>query len=139
MEKTITVETIVHADISAVWKAWITPEDIVQWMHAEDSWECPKAENDVKVGGHFSFIFAAKDKSASFDFNGVYTAVVPNELLAYTIEGGRTVTVAFADSQDGVRIAETFEMETQNTEEKQRAGWQAILNNFKAHVEGATK
>jgi hypothetical protein len=32
-------------------------------------------------------------------------------------------------------VVETFEMENENSEEKQREGWQAILNNFKNYVE----
>jgi hypothetical protein len=34
-----------------------------------------------------------------------------------------------------VTVRETFEAEATHSEEQQRAGWQAILNNFKKHVE----
>ena len=37
---------------------------------------------------------------------------------------------------DGVRVRVTFEAETTYSEEQQRSGWQAILDNFKKHVEG---
>jgi hypothetical protein len=33
------------------------------------------------------------------------------------------------------RVSETFELENQNSEELQRGGWQAILDNFKQHAE----
>ena len=36
---------------------------------------------------------------------------------------------------DGVTVRETFDAETTNSVEQQRNGWQAILNNFKKHVE----
>ena len=132
---TITVLTIVNADRGTVWDAWTTPADIMQWNHASDDWECPHAENDVQVGGKFSATMAAKDKSMSFDFNGVYTEVTPQVSLAYSIEDGRTVSVHFTTVEGGTEVTETFEMEGENSEEKQRAGWQAIMGNFKAHVE----
>lgn len=135
MNKTITVEVVVNTDMDKVWKAWTLPEHIVNWMHASDDWECPKAENDLRVGGKFSSIFAAKDKSQSFDLNGVYTAVDLHTRIAYTMEGGRKIEVTFSLVEGGVKIVENFEMENENPEEMQRAGWQAILENFKKYTE----
>jgi hypothetical protein len=37
---------------------------------------------------------------------------------------------------EGVKITQTFDPENENSEEKQRSGWQAILDNFKKYVEG---
>jgi uncharacterized protein YndB with AHSA1/START domain len=34
----ITVETPVHAPLSAVWDAWNTPSDIQQWNSAQEDW-----------------------------------------------------------------------------------------------------
>jgi hypothetical protein len=34
-----------------------------------------------------------------------------------------------------VHVSETFDPESENTPELQRQGWQAILDNFKRHVE----
>lgn len=34
-----------------------------------------------------------------------------------------------------VLVQETFDAETQNSRERQRTGWQAILDNFGRHVE----
>jgi uncharacterized protein YndB with AHSA1/START domain len=107
----------------------------VQWNHASDEWHCPKAVNDLRVGGMFSYIMAAKDGSFSFDFNGTYTKVVPNEQIDYVIEGGRTVSIIFAEQGDNTRVVETFESETQNPVELQQQGWQSIVDNFKKHAE----
>lgn len=48
---------------------------------------------------------------------------------------GRKVEITFTETADGVEIIESFDPETQNPEEMQRAGWQAILDNFKSYVE----
>jgi uncharacterized protein YndB with AHSA1/START domain len=135
MNKTISVATTVKADRESVWKFWNGPEHIEKWMHASDDWECSRAVNDLKVGGRFSFTLAAKDKSSSFDFNGVYTEIEPYSLVAYTIEGGRKVTIFFAVVEGGVSIVETFEMEHENSDELQRNGWQATLDNFRKYAE----
>lgn len=134
-ENTITVETTVHADLHKVWDFWTAPEHIMNWNFASADWECPKATNDVTVGGMFSFTMTAKDGSASFDFNGAYTNVVPYSEIAYTMEDGRKAEIFFMEKADGVHMVETFEMEHENPRDIQQAGWQAILENFKKYVE----
>lgn len=131
----ITVDAVVNAPIEKVWRAWTAPEHIVQWAFASDDWESPAAESDVRVGGTFKTVMAAKDKSASFDFTGMFTVVVPHERIEYDMSDGRHVTTTFAQTPDGVRVTETFDPEHENSEEMQRAGWQAILDNFKKHAE----
>lgn len=132
----ITIETIITASPSKVWAYWNEPEHIVQWAFAADDWEAPAAENDVRVGGKFKTTMAAKDKSQSFDFTGIYTAVQEQALIEYEMTDGRKVKVAFTEVPEGIKITETFDPENENSEELQRSGWQAILDNFKKYVEG---
>jgi uncharacterized protein YndB with AHSA1/START domain len=141
MSKSITVQTVVKADIKTVWDFWNNPEHIKQWLHASDDWECPKAVNDLKVGGRFSFTMGAKDKSVSFDLGGTYTAVEEGKLIAYTMDGedARKVSISFEPVEGGVKVVETFDIEHENPEEMQRAGWQAIVDNFKRHVEASSR
>ena len=135
MNKTITIEALIDKDLATVWDAWNGIDDIKSWAHASDDWECPYAENNPVVGGKFLTRMSAKDGSASFDFNGTYTDVQNQKYIAYTIEGGRTVAITFVQTPEGVKVTETFEMEDENPEEMQRAGWQAILDNFKKYTE----
>jgi len=79
----------------------------------------------------------AKDGSFGFDFEGVYTAVVTNELLEYSF-GERAARVEFSESPLGVNLKVSFDAEAVHSEEQQRNGWQAILNNFKHYVEGGS-
>ena len=133
--KKITVETIVKGSPEKVWKFWNEPEHITKWAFASDDWEAPHAENDPVTGGKFLTRMSAKDGSSSFDFAGTYTNVVPLQKMEYAMSDGRTVTINFETLGDSVKVTEEFEMETENTEELQRSGWQAILENFKKHVE----
>lgn len=132
---TITVETKVAASLDAVWQAWITPEDIVKWNAASDDWHTTSASVDFKQGGTFSSRMEAKDGSMGFDFVGTYTEIIPHELIEYTLTDGRGVCISFVHNQDHVTIHETFEAEKVNPPEMQKAGWQAILDNFARHVE----
>lgn len=132
---TILVETIVNAPLNLVWKLWIEPAHIKKWNNASDDWHTPAASNDLKVDGKFTYTMAAKDGSFSFDLGGIYTAVVENELIAYTLEDGRKVRVEFMKMDSGIKIIELFEPENENSTEMQKAGWQAILDNFKKYAE----
>lgn len=135
MKPTITVETLVNVDIEKVWKYWTEPEHITQWCQASDDWHAPHAENDVRVGGKFTTTMAAKDGSVQFDFAGVYSVVKPLEALEYDMADGRHVSIRFIPQDGGVKVIETFDPETVNSHELQKNGWQAILENFKKHVE----
>ena len=132
----ITVEALVRAPIEAVWRAWTTPDDIKKWNAASADWHTTKASVDLRVGGSFSSRMEARDGSMGFDFSGTYTAIVPNELIECSF-GDRALRVEFSAGADGVTVRETFDAETTYPVEQQRDGWQAILNNFVRHVEGA--
>ena len=131
----ITVECTIKSSLDKVWKYSTIPEQIILWNHASDDWHCPKASNDLKVGGRFLYTMAAKDESFSFDFEGTYTEVIENKSIKYVLDDEREVSVDFIAIGDLVEIVETFEAETQNPLELQQFGWQAILNNFKKLVE----
>jgi uncharacterized protein YndB with AHSA1/START domain len=130
----ITVEAIVHAPVGDVWRAYTSPSDIVEWNAASDDWHTTNASVDLWVGGSFSSRMEAKDGSFGFDFAGTYTAVVPNERIEYSF-GGRSATVNFIETPEGVRVDVSFDAEETHSIEQQRGGWQAILDNFKRHVE----
>lgn len=131
----ITVQTSVNATIEKVWKIWTTPNDILHWNNASEDWHTTKAENDLKVGGKFSYQMEAKDGSFGFDFEGIYDTVKTNELIAYTMADGRKSIITFKQQGKNINISQTFEAETENTIELQKNGWQAIMNNFKKYIE----
>lgn len=131
---TITIETLVHAPLDQVWHAYLNPDDIVQWNAASDDWHTTKASVDLRVGGAFCSRMEAKDGSMGFDFEGTYTVVEPPRRLEYSL-GDRAVQVAFDETPDGVRVVVMFDAEDVHSADQQRDGWQAILNNFKRHVE----
>lgn len=135
----ITIETVVNAPMDRVWAAWNTPADIQKWNAASDDWHTTHSSVDLREGGVFRSRMEAKDGSSGFDFEGVYTQVVPGQSIAYRMSDGREVTVEFAAEAGGVRVTETFDAETENSLDLQRQGWQAILDNFGRHVEAGAR
>ena len=133
----ITVETTINAPLAKVWEYWNSPEHITKWAFASDDWEAPESENDLKTGGKFRTKMSSKDGKESFNFEGVYSMVEENKLIEYDMSDGRHVKVEFIETPEGTKVVETFDPEQENTEELQRSGWQAILDNFKKHVENA--
>lgn len=131
---TITVETTVKAPIDAVWKAYLTPADIVQWNAASDDWHTTRSTVDLRVGGQFCSRMEAKDGSFGFDFAGTYTKIETNRLIEYAF-GDRTAKVEFLEGADGVTVRVSFDAEETHSVDQQRAGWQAILDRFRRHVE----
>ncbi len=126
----ITVETLIKAPVEKVWKFWSEPKHITRWCQASDDWHAPYAENDLRTGGKFKTTMAAKDGSASFDFEGVYTNVQPHK-----VGDGRKVAIQFSGKGNETKVIETFDAESVNPIEMQRGGWQAILDNFKKYTE----
>ena len=132
----ITVETTVNTPIEKTWSLWSEPEHIKQWNNASDDWHTPHAENDLRTGGSFVSRMEAKDGSFGFDFGGTYDEVVPHKTIAYTMGDGRQVNVNFEAQGDSTKVTETFDPENMHPHDFQKAGWQAILDNFKRYAEG---
>jgi uncharacterized protein YndB with AHSA1/START domain len=130
----ITIETTIAAPMEAVWNAWTSPDDIIQWNAASDDWHTTGATVDLRVGGAFSSRMEAKDGSMGFDFAGIYTKVTPHKLIESSLGDDRTVLVECEAGEHGVTVRETFDSEPTHSIEQQRAGWQAILDRFASHV-----
>lgn len=133
---TISIDTIINAPLEKVWQNWIDPDAVRQWNHASPDWYCPKAENDFKPGGNFSYTMSSLDGKNSFDFGGMYTKIVPLKTIEIKLGDGREVSVDFdrVDDQNTI-VSETFDAEEINSIDMQRQGWQSILDNFKIYCE----
>jgi len=122
MTQPITVQTFINAPIEEVWEAWTKPEHITKWAFADNSWEAPHAENDVRPGGKFLTRMQSKDGNQGFDFTGEYTNVSEHELIEYDMDDGRHVKVTFERTPEAVKVSETFDPESENSTELQRSG-----------------
>lgn len=131
----VTVQTVIEAPVEKVWIYWTEPEHITKWYQASDDWHAPKAENDLRVGGRFLTRMEAKDGRMGFDFGGIYDVVTVHEEISYTLGDDRKVWITFISEGDQTKVIQTFDAENSQPIEFQQAGWQAILDSFKAYVE----
>jgi len=131
----ITIQATISANRNKTWEYYTHPKHIIHWNFASDDWQCPSASNDMRVGGMYKARMEAKDGSFGFDFEAVYTKVIEGESFAYVLADNRVINVSFTDLENKTEIVIIFDAETENSEELQRNGWQAILNNFKSYTE----
>jgi len=131
----IHINATVNASLDKTWLYYTTPEHIMNWNFASPDWHCPTVTNDLRVGGKYCATMAAKDGSSSFEYTGYYTAIVPGKEYTLMLDDGRDVDVVFEAKAEGTLVTITFETENENSIDMQRAGWQAILDNFKQYTE----
>jgi Uncharacterized conserved protein len=131
----ITIESTVNAPVSKVWEYYNGANYITKWNSPSPDWHCPSASVDLRPGGKILARMEARDGSMGFDFGGVYDTVQPNELVEYTMGDGRKVSTRFIPNGNATKVITSFDPENQNPPEYQKAGWQAILDNFARYTE----
>jgi len=128
----ITVEAVASAPADRVWACFTEPAHIVGWNFASEDWCCPKASNEVRVGGAFVWRMEACDGSMGFDLEGTYTRVEAPHLLEWKLADGRAVRLELIAEGPRTRLVEQFEPENVHARDLQTQGWQAILTRFDA-------
>ena len=126
----VTIAATIAATPCTTWRAWTDPAHITRWNFASPDWHCPRAEVDLRPGGRYLARMEAKDGSFGFDLEAVFDIVEPERRIAFTLSDGRRAVTTFEAIGGGTRVTTTFDAETENPVEMQRAGWQAILDNF---------
>lgn len=130
MKPMITLRERSPYSTAELWDRLVNPDKVMTWNYASDDWHCPKASNDLKVGGEFHYEMAAKDGSFSFDLWGTYTEIKPESKLYMSLGDGRKLQIDIFKKPYGTLIEERFEAEQENNLHLQRGGWQSILRNL---------
>ncbi len=133
----ITVGVTLQATAEQAWRAFTDPAAIQAWNFANADWHCPRAENDLREGGAFNYRMEARDGSFGFDMEGTFVAVEAPRRLRYAMGPEREVRVELREAGGLTQVDQSFTPESTHPLELQRAGWQAILDNYKAFVERA--
>ncbi|XWN33617.1 MAG: SRPBCC domain-containing protein [Devosia sp.] len=135
MTETITVETVVRVPASKAWRAYTEPEAITEWNFASPDWHCPSSDVDLRPGGRHLARMEARDGSMGFDYEGVYEEIEPERSFILRLEDGRRVYTAFEPHEGGTLVRTVFDPDPAAPADMQRAGWQAILDNYSEFVE----
>ena len=132
----IIIEITILKPVNKVWDFFTEPEHITEWNIASEEWNCPSAENDLKVGGAFNYRMEMTEDDYGYDYKGIYDEVIPLQKIKYHFEDGRKVEVTFISIDENMtKVTENFEPDPAQPAEMQRESWYAILDNFHKHVE----
>lgn len=132
----VTVSAQVSVPADAAWRYFTEPTSITEWNFASPDWWCPRAQNDVRPGGTFSYRMESRDGAMGFDYEGTFVAVEPHRRLHLALGPDREVIVEFEPNAAGTEVRQSFTPEGEFPVEYQQAGWQAIMDNYRVHVEG---
>jgi uncharacterized protein YndB with AHSA1/START domain len=138
--KTTTLTRIYDAPASLVFDCCLKPEHLVHWYNAGDGWTTPSAVTDPKPGGRFNIRFQSPDPKIGFDFTGTYDEIVPpapgkSGRIKYTIDDGRPVWMEFLEKDGKTYLTLILTLENIHSEEQQRHGWGAMLENLNIYLE----
>lgn len=131
----IVVTTTVQLPIQKVWEFYTLPEHITKWNFASEDWHCPSASNDLRVGGKYIARMESKDGKIGFDFEAIYDEIELYKKIFYKLGDQRKVEILFSEEGNATVVRISFDPEGTYSLEQQRAGWQAILDNFRKYCE----
>ncbi|GIQ57439.1 activator of HSP90 ATPase [Flavobacterium collinsii] len=131
----ITVQSTINTTVNKAWEFWTKPKHITKWSFGSPDWHTTYVENDLRVGGKFKYTMAAKDGTATFDYEGVYTEVETFLVIEYKLSDNRIGSVHFEENDEKVILTEKFQPETENPENMQKQWCQAVIDCFKNYVE----
>jgi uncharacterized protein YndB with AHSA1/START domain len=135
-----------------VFRAWIEPELLRQWLHGYVG-RSPHAEVDARVGGEFRITSTApgakflskllRDPSGEFvQLVGRYVEISPPQRLVFTMgwedfptvtmdPDATTVTVEFNETDEGTEVVLTHERQpSRRISSFHRIGWKGSLRNL---------
>ena len=135
MLEPITISVAIKSNLHKVWDSYTQPRHVMHWNFANETWCCPDAKSDFKVGGMFIYRMASRDGNMSFNFEGKFTLIQPPHQLNTILGDGREVELVLIEKDNEIIVQQKFIPEDQNTAEMQRTGWLNILENFKKYVE----
>ena len=139
MPDTLTVQTTVDAPQSKTWTYYTEAEHVINWNFVSEEWHCPSATNDLRVGGKFEIVMAAKEGNMEVELEGTYREVEPQHHVAYTLGNDTEVNVRFAENGQQTKVTVEFEPNEKEDRDHQQQNWKAILQNFKRYAEQQAK
>ena len=141
------VERTILAKRDDVFRAWVTPELLKQWLHPGEGWTTPVAEMDVRVGGRFRWGIRGPDGGTFYEV-GEFLDIRAPERLVYTCrfeddevdfdmpKDETIVRVDFSDVPGGTKVTLVSDGYSKaNERDDHQNGWPAFLTSLAQLVE----
>lgn len=80
-------EIVVKRDFDAprtlIWDCHTKPELVRRWMLGPDGWSMPVCDIDLKVGGHYRYVWRSDADGSEFGFQGDYRELIEPERIVH--------------------------------------------------------
>ena len=133
-ELELTVEKTIKAPIEKVYKAWLNPELLAQFMRPAADVSIPEVAVDAKVGGKFKIIMMSGENS--LPHSGEYKELTPFTKMVFTWESpfsmeGSTVTLNLKAHDGGTHISlHQIKFPSEESRNNHNGGWTKILSTL---------
>lgn len=143
----VIVEADFAANVTRLFQAWTSPEDIKQWFGADEGGP-ESAKLELKVGGSWEFVFAEKDGQTD-SLAGKYLRIEKDKRLEFTWVHTRSfadgkkevspesiVTLSFEQRENGSFARLIHEsISTESSRMNIGGGWGTSMEKMKALIE----
>jgi uncharacterized protein YndB with AHSA1/START domain len=82
-EKSVFIETTIHAAAEKVWEAWTEPDILMKWFGSDPNGEVLSARLDVRSRGRFEVTFKDSDQT-KHTCSGIYDEIIKPNKLTFT-------------------------------------------------------
>lgn len=96
-----------NAPRALVFDAFTKPELVKRWLLGPPGWTMPVCEIDLKVGGHYRYVWRNNERGKDMGVGGAYREIVPperiihDELFDEDWTGGETVVTTLFSEENG--------------------------------------
>jgi uncharacterized protein YndB with AHSA1/START domain len=142
-ERVLHITRIFNAPRDVVFRAWIDPEQLVQWW-APEGFSVAFLETDVRPGGAWRKCMRSPD-GIDYWRHGVYREIVEPERLVFTYISDDPVSdpvhetiVTMIFEHHGAKTLMTFrqaEFESVASRDAHNFGWTSCMERFAAHLD----
>jgi len=108
----LVLERVIDVPKELVWKAWTTPDQILQWF-TPAPWKTVECEIDLRPGGAFKTVFQSPEGDKT-DNEGCFLEIIENEKLVWTsvMAGGyRPLATPVVEGCDNLAFTAVITME----------------------------
>jgi uncharacterized protein YndB with AHSA1/START domain len=83
-DREIRVTRVFDAPRRLIWDCHTKPELVRRWLLGPDGWTMPVCEIDLRVGGHYRYVWRSDADGNEFGFRGEYREIVSPERIVHT-------------------------------------------------------
>ena len=83
-DREIAMTRVFNAPRNLVFDALTKPELVKKWLLGPPGWTMPVCEIDLRVGGHYRYVWQRESNGKEMGMGGVYREIVPQERLVST-------------------------------------------------------